>query len=88
MCERCFRIVYNNNYSSYEELLNIGSSFSIHHRNLQFLATEMIRIYTGGAPDILSEVFPLNPKSSNILRNQQKRLLQGLYIQYIMVQIC
>ena len=34
----------------------------------------MIRVYTGSAPDIFSEVFPLNPKLSNDLRNQQKRL--------------
>ena len=40
-----------------------GSSFAIHQRNLQFLATEMFRVYTGSAPDFLDEVVLLNPES-------------------------
>ena len=37
MHEKCFRIVYNDNVSLYEELLEIGNSVSVHHRNIQFL---------------------------------------------------
>ena len=37
MHEKCFRIVYNDNTSLYEELLEIGNSVSVHHRNIQFL---------------------------------------------------
>ena len=70
--ERCLRIVYDDNCSSCEELLiTDSSSFSIHHRSLQFLATEMFRVYKGSASDVLNEVFPLNPDTSYSLRNQQ-----------------
>ena len=52
---------------------NADSSFSIHHRNLQFLATEMssFSIYGKCKQHILDEVFLLNPESSFSLRNQQ-----------------
>ena len=32
----------------------------------------MLRVYAGSVPNILNEVFPLNPESSYSLRNQQK----------------
>ena len=44
--ERCFRFIYNDGHSSYDELLNLD--------NLQILATEMFRVYTGSATDILN----------------------------------
>ena len=68
---RCLGIVYNDNYSSYEELLNRDSSFSMHHRNFQFLATEMFSVYIGTASNFSTEEYPLNPESSYSLRNQQ-----------------
>ena len=34
-------IVYNDRLSTFEELLNKGNSLSVHHRNLQCLATEI-----------------------------------------------
>ena len=54
-----------------EELLNKYSSFSINHRILQFLTTEMFRVYARSAPDILNKVFLLTPELSYSLRNQQ-----------------
>ena len=38
--ERALRLVYKNDQSSFEELLNKDNSLSIHHRNLQKLVTE------------------------------------------------
>ena len=70
--ERCPRVIYNDSHSSYDELLNLGNSVSIHHRNLQILATEMFRVYTGSATDILNELFPLKPPSNYNLRNQSE----------------
>ena len=43
----------------------------IHNWHLQFLAKEMLRVYTRSAADILNEVFPVNLESSYSLRNQQ-----------------
>ena len=39
--ERCLRIIYIDNKSSYIELLEKGIFVSIHKRNLSFLAIEM-----------------------------------------------
>ena len=33
--ERCLRVIYNDGHSSYDKLLNLDNSVSIHHRNLQ-----------------------------------------------------
>ena len=42
--ERCLRLIYNDKNSSYEELLTKDGSVSIHHRNIQALATEFYKI--------------------------------------------
>ena len=49
---------------------------SIHHRNLQILATEMFRVYTRSATDILNEGFSITPPSNCNLRNQQEFILR------------
>ena len=41
--ERCLRIIYNNKVSSFEDLLELDRSVSVHTRNLQTLAIEMLR---------------------------------------------
>ena len=43
---------------------------SIHDRNLQVLATEMFKVYTEQGPDILQDVFPINPQPEYNLRNK------------------
>ena len=39
--ERCLCVIYNGGHSSYDKLLNLDNSVSIHHRNLQILGTDM-----------------------------------------------
>ena len=69
--ERCLRIVYNNNTSSYEDLLEIDNSVSIHIRNLQALAIELYKIVSGFSPEIMKDVFPFNTNSSYNIRNRR-----------------
>ena len=45
--ERALRITYQDHISTFQELLNKDNSGSIHHRNLQALATEMSKIHRG-----------------------------------------
>ena len=55
--ERALRITYQDHISTFQELLNKDNSVSIHHRNLQALATKMFKIHWGLSPDILREIF-------------------------------
>ena len=55
--ERGLRLVYDDRQSTYEELLNIGISVTIHHRNLQVLATELYKVHHGLAPELMNNIF-------------------------------
>ena len=70
MHEICLRIVYNDNTSS-EELLEIDNSVSVHHRNIQILATELYKIVNGLSHDIMKDIFPLNNKLPYNTRNRR-----------------
>ena len=39
--ERALRLAYDDDNSSFQELLNLDNSMTVHHRNLHKLATEM-----------------------------------------------
>ena len=58
--ERALRIVYKNSHLTSEELLLQDKSFSIHHRNLKRLATQMFKINNNIAPTLMQELFPTN----------------------------
>ena len=51
--EKVLKITYQDNTLTFQELLNKNNSVSIHHRNLQVLATEMFKIHRGLSPEIL-----------------------------------
>ena len=55
--EKCFRIVYSDKTSFFEELLDKDGSVTIHIRNLQVLATEMFKVYRNLSPNIVAEIF-------------------------------
>ena len=42
--ERGLHLLYKDSHLMFEELLRKDQSFSIHHRNLQILATEMYKV--------------------------------------------
>ena len=61
--ERALRITYNDDKSSFVELLDKDNSVSIHHRNLQVLCIEIYKIKHNLSSEILKEVFNIiNPK--------------------------
>ena len=70
--ERCLRIVYSDNTSSFEELLEIDNSLSVHYQNIQVLATELYKIVNGLSPVIVKEVFPFTVNTSYNTRNKRK----------------
>ena len=79
--ERALRITYQDNVSTFQELLNKDNSVSIHHRNLQVLATEMFKIHRGLSPEILRETFVSKTSSYNLRRNDTfgKRKVHSVY---------
>ena len=58
--ERCLRIIYNDNTSSFTDLLEIDNSVSVHHRNIQVFATELYKFVNGLSPKLLSDCLKLN----------------------------
>ena len=69
--EGCLRIVYNNNTSTYEELLKTDNSVSVHFRNVQALAIELYKVVNGFSPDIIKDVFPLSENLCYNTRNKR-----------------
>ena len=57
--ERSLRIVYHDYRTSLEDLLKIGNSIKIHHKNIQSLAIELFKVKKGIANPILCDIFAL-----------------------------
>jgi len=67
--KRALRLVYKNNNLSFEELLIIDKSFTIHERNLQRLATEMFKIKNNLSPSFMKSIFPPSTHSYNLRKD-------------------
>ena len=64
--ERALRIVFNDNISSFDELINKSGSVKVHHRNLQSLATEIYKALHNLSSPLMSELFQLTDKQYNL----------------------
>ena len=67
--ERCLRIVYQDKQSFYENLLVKDDTVSMHHRNIQALATEMYKIENDLSTEILSNIFTQKTQNHDSLQN-------------------
>ena len=56
--ERALRLVYKTNTSSFDELLTMDNSYTIHHRNVQKLAIEMYQVKNDLSPSFMKLIFP------------------------------
>ena len=54
---RALKLVYRDDLSTFEQLLNRDNSVSIHHRNIHHLAIEMFKAKTGLSPLFMKGVF-------------------------------
>ena len=66
--ERCLTLIYNDKNSSYEDILTKDGSVSIHHSNIQALATEFYKIKNGFLPELFTEIFARETESHYNLR--------------------
>ena len=53
--ERALRILYKDDVSSFEDLLEKDNSVKIHHRNVKLLAKEMYKVHNNILPNVLGE---------------------------------
>ena len=69
--ERALRVLYRDFDSSFEELLRRDSYTTLHQGNLQKLITEMFKVKTGIALELMKGIFKFTDVPYN-LRNQSK----------------
>ena len=67
--KKSLRIVYNDYDLSFEHLLLKDKSVSIHHRNLQILATEIYKVKHNISPEIMRDIFENRSLKYNLRNN-------------------
>ena len=67
--ERAFEIVYSDNISSYEQLLENSGSIKIHHKNLQALAIEIYKALHNPSNSLMSDLFRIKTSKYNLRRS-------------------
>ena len=61
--ERALRVVYNDENSTFDELLTKDNSVEVHDRNLQVLITEMFKVKMGASPVIMNVIFQIRNRN-------------------------
>ena len=79
--KRALRITYQDPYIYISRNVK-DNSVSIHHRNLQALATEMFKICRGWSPVILRETFVPKISLHNLIRNNtfERHQVHSIYL--------
>ena len=67
--ERALRIVFNDNESTFEDLLQKDNSVSIHRKNIRLLCIELYKVKNNLSTHLMSEIFNLRNIDYN-LRSQ------------------
>ena len=67
---RALRLVYNNDKYTFQELLELDNTVTVHDRNLQKLAIEMYKAKNNLSPKPLQDIFELHINTYN-LRNRR-----------------
>ena len=69
--ERALRILYNDEHSSFGELLKMDEGFTVHERNIQILLTEMFKAKNNMEPHLLQGIFEANTYQGPTLRHSK-----------------
>ncbi len=70
--KRALRILFNDEHSTFEELLKRDEAFTVHERNIQRLLTEMFKAKNKLEPHLLQGIFEANSYQGPTLRNSSK----------------
>ena len=71
--ERALRLVYKDNKLTFDDILKLDNSVTIHQRNLQIFATEIFKVKNSLAPEIMTEVFEIKEPHLRSEANHFKR---------------
>ena len=79
MHERALRLAYNGKSPSFRELLERDKSVAIHERNVQVLLTEIFKVKSRVAPEIMTEIFKLKDHSDDLRKNNwiERRIIKS-----------
>lgn len=70
--KRALKILFNDEHSTFEELLKRDGAFTVHERNIQILLTEMFKAKNKFEPHLLQGIFEANSYQGPSLRNSSK----------------
>ena len=70
--ERALRMVYDDDTSTFGELLIMDGSCTIHERNIQYLAIELYKAFNNIGPPLLNDIFKLSSYKGPKLRNKEE----------------
>ena len=81
--ERALRIVYDDNVSTFDQLLAMDQSFCIHHQNIQRLLTEIYNVSGNSLKELLVKI---SITASKHLRKELKILnICGIFVLSIFI---
>ena len=80
--ERALRLAYNNDSSSFQELLELDNSMSVHHRNLQKLATEMYKARNNLSPTPIQGIFNEHVNTHDLRNNRCCEIMKARTVHY------
>ena len=80
--ERALRLAYDNDSSSFQELLNLDNSMTVHHRNIHRLATEMYKIKNNLSPIPVQDIFKEHVNTHDLRNNRSWELPKVRTIHY------
>ena len=69
--ERAPRIVYNDDISTFDQLLNMKKSFCIHHKNVQRLLIEIYKALHDNSENSLKQLFVRTENTISLLFNPE-----------------
>ena len=64
--KRALRLTYKDNQSLFKQLLEKDYSLTVHHKTLQVLITEIFKVKSSLAPDIMEDIFELKEPPFNL----------------------
>lgn len=68
---RVLCIIYNRNQSTFKEPMELDNFVSVNNKKSQYLAIELVKIFSGISPDIIKDVVSINTTFNYDIKNRQ-----------------